>query len=628
MATSVASTKLDFDTIKTALKTYLAGKDQFKDYNFEASGINNILDVLAYNTHYNALTANFALNEAFLNTAQLRSSVVAHAATLGYETRSMTASAATVKINLEMGDVAGRPSIITLPAFTSFSAKVGDATYTFNTPVAYTATEDPSIPGNFKFKTSSDSEELTLKEGTLTKKTFLVGDVGERQLYVIPDTTMDTATAIVKVYENAGSSNPIVYTRLSEAITVTKDSTYYQISEAPNGYYELNFGDGISFGKAPSAGNKIEIEYLSVVGEPANGASVFTPQSTLSVTVNGTPQSFNLVSTTTANSNSGADVQSIESIRSNAPIAFAAQQRLVTAEDYKAVILQNYSGIIDAIAWGGEDNLPPKYGCTYVSLLFAANTSEAAKTSIKNQIVNNLSKNLSVISIDTLFSDPVTTYLELGIDFQFDPGLTGTTQTATEASVLNTVQTYIDNNLKKFGGVFRRSNLLSSIDNLSPAILNSRCAVKVQLRLIPALQVATTYTIAFPVSIASPDDVNHVITSTSFIFNNRVCTIKNKLNTQTLQILNSTGAIEIDNIGSYEPLTGVVTLNAFTPVSITSGDNFIKITATPANQATVTPLRQYILDMDTDPTYANGTVDRQTQQTALTTGVGTGVISY
>ena len=329
----------------------------------------------------------------------------------------MTASAATVKINIAMGDVAGRPNLVTLPAFTSFSAKVGDVSYTFNTPVAYSATEDPSIPGTYKFKTSSDSEELTVKEGILTKKTFLVGDVGERQLYVIPDTTMDTATAVVKVYENAGSSNPIVYTRLSEAITVSKDSTYYQISEAPNGYYELNFGDGISFGKAPASGNKIEVEYLSVVGSPANGASVFSPQSTLSVTVNGEASSFNIIVSTSANSNSGADVQSIESIRSNAPIVFAAQQRLVTAEDYKAVILQNYSGVIDAIAWGGEDNLPAKYGCTYVSLMFAENTSESAKTSIKNQIVNNLSKNLSVISIDTLFSDPVTTYLEFGIDW-------------------------------------------------------------------------------------------------------------------------------------------------------------------------------------------------------------------
>ena len=170
--------------------------------------------------------------------------------------------------------------------------------------------------------------------------------------------------------------------------------------------------------------------------------------------------------------------------------------------------------------------------------------------------------------------------------------------------------------------------MLSNIDSISPAILNSKCSVKIQLRLVPALQVATTYHIAFPVSLASPDDVNHTITSTTFIFNNRVCTIKNKLNSNILQILNSTGAVEVDNIGSYNSLTGLMELNAFAPVSITSGDNFIKISATPANQATVTPLRQYVLDLDTDPTLANGTIDRQTQQTALTTSVGTGINSY
>ena len=628
MATNISSSKLDFDTIKTNLKTYLSSKDQFKDYNFEASGINNILDVLAYNTHYNALTANFALNESFLNTAQLRSSVVAHAATLGYEVRSKTSAAATVDIKITMGDVAGRPNILTLPANTTFSSSVGDVSYTFQTPIAYTATDDPEVPGTYQFKTIEGTNNLVLKEGTQVTKTFLVGDVGERQLYVIPDPNMDTATAVVKVYNNAASSTFTAYSKITEAITVTSTSTYYQISEAPNGYYELNFGDGISFGKAPVAGNKIVVEYLQVVGEAANGASVFVPTSTLPVSINGDTQQFNLTVATTANSNSGAQAQSIESIRSNAPIAFAAQQRLVTAEDYKAVILQNYSGVTDATAWGGEDNVPAIYGCVYVSLVFQAATDESSKTTIKNAIVNDLSKNLSIISIDTKFADPVTTYLEFGIDFQFDPGLTGTTQASTESNVLAKVQSYVNENLKKFGGVFRRSNMMTTVDALSPAILNSKCSVKVQLRLIPALQVATTYTMAFPVPLATPDDVNHIISSSTFIFNNRICTIKNKLNSNTLQILNSGGEVEVDNIGNYEALTGIVTLNAFAPVSITAGTNYIKVSAVPANQATVAPLRQYILDMDLDPTFANGTIDRQTLSAALTTGVGTGINSY
>ena len=62
MATTIKSTQLDFDTIKTSLKDYLKAKTEFSDYNFEGSGLNNILDVLAYNTHLNGLIANFSLN--------------------------------------------------------------------------------------------------------------------------------------------------------------------------------------------------------------------------------------------------------------------------------------------------------------------------------------------------------------------------------------------------------------------------------------------------------------------------------------------------------------------------------------------------------------------------------------
>ena len=232
MATTVTSTQLDFQNIKNSLKNYLAAKTEFADYNFEASGLNNILDVLAYNTHYNALTANFALNEAFLNTAQLRSSVISHAATLGYETRSKTAASADISISLDLAGVAGRPSVITLPSGYEFSAKVNDQTFTFQTLQNYLATDDGT--GQYQFLNDAGGTSLNIKEGSAIAKTFYVGEVGERQLYVIPDDTMDTSTAVVKVYENSASTSFDTYTRLSDAITVTSTSTYFQISEAPN----------------------------------------------------------------------------------------------------------------------------------------------------------------------------------------------------------------------------------------------------------------------------------------------------------------------------------------------------------------------------------------------------------
>ena len=625
MATTVQNTQLDFEKIKNGLKTFFQEKNEFADFDFEASGLSNVLDVLAYNTHYNALTANFALNESFLTTAQLRSSVVSHAATLGYVPRSRIASRATVNLNVNLSGLLNRPSAVVLEAGTTFTAPVGENTYTFRTLSDVTATDNGV--GVYNFLNSDGTRDILIYEGAITRKRFIVGEKGERQLYVIQDNSIDTTTADVRVYDTPSSSNYVNYAPITNAVTVNSNSRYFQISEAPNGFYELNFGDGISFGKAPEAGQMIQVQYLSCLGAEANGAAVFSPTST--VTVNNTQ--FILQISTVAQSGAGGGRQSIESIRLNAPIAFAAQQRLVTADDYKAVIQRNYPTVTDSIAWGGEDNVPADYGKVYLSLVFEDGTTESQKQAIKDAIVTDVASNLSILSIDTAFQDPVTTFLEIILTFNFDPSLTGQTIKATEGNVFNTLKDYINTELKQFGGVFRRSELLTQIDDISEAILNSKATVKMQQRFIPDLTQSATYNLYFPVEIAAPSPTDHIISSSTFIFNNKVCSIKNALNLTKLQIVDNVGTVEVDNIGSYEALTGTVTITGFLPSSITAGANFLKISCTPANQATIRPLRSYILDIDEGPSFASAQVDRQDTDVVLggSSGSSSGMtISY
>jgi len=615
MAVNIQSSKLDFDNIKNQLKTHFAAKSEFSDFNFEASGISNILDVLAYNTHYNALTANFALNESFLSTAQLRSSVVAHATSLGYNIRSRTASRATVGISVNLLSVINRPNTIALPSGFTFQAAVGDVTYTFQTRQTHYATDDGN--GVYTFKDGEGNSNILIYEGTPRIKTFIVGEVGERQLYVIPDQTIDTSTAIVRVYDSVTTSAFTTYANINTATAVTSESTFYQLSESPNGNYELNFGDGISFGRSPSAGNKITVDYLSAEGAVANGAAIFNPAQTIAVPSGSTTVNKSLDVVTVSNSNSGAERQSLESIRSNAPIAFATQQRLVTADDYKAVIIQNYSAVTDATAWGGEDNVPPKYGCAYVSLAFQDGTSDDQKQAVKDSIVANITDNLSIMAVDTIFSDPVETFLEVGCTFNFDPSLSGLTVQATEDQVLPLIRQYFDDNLKAFGKVWRRSDLLAIIDDQSEAILNSSIDVKMQQRLVPILNESISYEIPFPVKIAEPDDVNIIIRSSTFIFNDKPCSIQNTLASNKLQIVDAIGQTIIDNIGSYDPDKGTISLVGFEPQQITTGNNFIKFSAVPANQGTIRPLRNYIINIDNDISFASGIIDRQTLQVSL-----------
>ena len=203
MATTRRSTALDFDNIKSNLKTYLANQEQFKDYNFEAAGLSNILDVLAYNTHINALIANFALNESYLPTAQLRSSMVSLAEGIGYVPDTDTSSQAKVRITFS-SSAAGRDVNVTLPAYSKFSTTVDDVSYTFQTIEDYIATDDGT--GFYEVKKSDGSNQISVYEGTLRSKTFLVGEYEDNPVYVIPDGTLDADTVTVKVFESATST--------------------------------------------------------------------------------------------------------------------------------------------------------------------------------------------------------------------------------------------------------------------------------------------------------------------------------------------------------------------------------------------------------------------------------------
>ena len=616
MATTIQSTALDFNQIKSKLKTYLQQQDEFADYDFEASGLNNILDVLAYNTHYNGLIANFALNESFLTTAQLRSSVVSHAESLGYTPRSKRSAFAALNLSITNTAV-DRSSTVTLGAYTQFTTTHDGNVYTFQTLEPLSATDNGS--GVYNFVTGLGSFNIPVYEGTLVTKSFLVGASTDRQVFSIPDPNMDTSTIVVKVYTTASSTDYITYTPLSTAPAVTNSSTLYDIHEAPNGFYELHFSDGVTTGIAPTVGNKIVVTYLRSAGPDANRASAFTPVST--VPMDG--QNYPLSVVVSSRAAGGADVESIESIRQNAPIAFAGQQRLVTALDYEGLIKSTYGNIRDVKTWGGEENDPPYYGKAIVSLKFEDGVDENSAVTIKNSIKNDLTNQLSIMSIDTMFVDPVTAYIGCQVNFNYNPTLSSTSVSIAQAQIISKIQEYFADNLGVFGGEFRRSNVLAAIDNLSPAILDSRMEVTIQRRFVPLLNQQQSYTIDFPVPLAQPSVEKNVITSSNFYYNGRLCNLKNELYlhtisdvdthyhyTNTIQVVDVTGVVVVDNIGSYNPTTGVLNLVGFQPTSIPNATD-IKINAVPSNQATIRSTKNYIIELDTSTSYAVGNLDYQ-----------------
>ena len=654
MVTTIKSSALDFNNIKSNLKDYLANRDEFKDYNFEASGLSNILDVLAYNTHLNALIANFALNESYLPTAQLRSSMVSLAEGVGYVPDTKTASQARVRLTLSSSAV-GRSTSITLPAYTKFTTTVDDVTYTFQTVSSHVANDDGT--GFYEFKTTDDSNRIPIYEGTLKTKTFLVGEYEDNPVYIIPDDTIDADTVTVKVYQSASSLESTTYQNITGVTTISANSTIYILKEAPNGYFELSFGDGETFGIAPSAGNKIEVQYLSTKGAEANGATTFTPVAQYS---DGTiTADVNVV--TYVNSIGGDEKETIESIRKNAPFQYATQNRMVTAADYSSLILRNYSTLIQDIAsWGGEEALKPEFGAVYVSIQFEDDVTASTIANTK-QSIRTLADQLSIVSFNIRFVDPVETFVEMDTFFQFNPKLTDLTLPAIQDRVNTVITDYFAENTGGFTQAFRRSNVLSEVDDASAAILSSRANVRMQQRFIPttpslisvvnglltnpdttpqaefdkivelvvdqryrdaanfminqgltgenftvveeklsSTKLRNNQQLQFPVAIAAPDDNEYIITSNEFVYQSQTCTLRNKLSSNIIQIVGVGGAIIVDNIGNYNASSGVVTLNYFNPTSISAGLDRIKLAAVPSNQSAIAPTRNELLKFDPD----------------------------
>ena len=407
MVTTISSTDLDFANIKNTLKTSLQNHPDFNDYNFEGSGLSAMLDVLAYNTHYNALIANMALNESYLTTAQLRSSVVSLAEAIGYMPASKAASTATVNLSVNTGNLTGRPTFLTLPRGTKFSTTFDNIAYTFETIGSVTAEDNGN--GLYIFKDDKGSEAITIKEGTNTTKTFIVSENSVDSVYVIPDKNIDTTTAFVSVYDDLSTTTFSTFTDLKEADTIDDQSKLYILRETPNGFYELSFGDGFTLGKAPAAGNKIVVEYLSTNGPDANGATTFTPVNQISVPNAGGNTSFNLSLTTVTKAVSGSDVETVASIRKNAPFSYASQNRMVTASDYATLVKRNFGYLIkDIQAYGGEDAVRKEYGCVFLSIVFKDDVTQATIDKTKGDIIA-LGQQLQVITFDIKFEDPDTT---------------------------------------------------------------------------------------------------------------------------------------------------------------------------------------------------------------------------
>lgn len=583
-------TELDFEKIKDSIKDHFRSQSKYNDWDFDGSGLSLLLDILAYNSHYNAMVAHFSMNEAFLDSAQIRGNVVSHAKLLGYTPRSALASTAIVDLEVTPGT--SPAAYGTLERGTRFSTVVDSTKYTF---VTLDTVQAPLSGGVYTFP------GVTLKQGTLKRQLYRVDETISNQRFEIPESTVDTTTLRVRIKANAETTEYAVYTRFSSFINVTSTSQIYFLQENSGGRYEVYFGDGL-LGRKPVSNSIVELEYVFTEPGMANGATAFTPMdpiegsSTISVDV-------------TTGSYGGAERESIESVRYNAPLSFVTQNRCVTADDYRAVILREVGGIETISVWGGEDAETPDYGKVFISIKpVGATTLTQAE---KDNILTNVLRGKNVVSITPVIVDPTYTYIALDVFFKYNPNLTDRTKAELEAAVRQTLSTYNDDNLEKFDGVFRYSQVLRNIDATDPSILNSFARVYMYKDITPSNTNNNYFNLEFssPIYITSSDE--SVISSSAFQINGvdhyfGDSAIEGSINRRVFvyRLVNSVPVRVIADAGTIYPDKGIVVLSGFRPDTTDP----IRIEVLP-NSNDLAPKRNQLLSMDLLQTVVTGEVD-------------------
>ena len=577
-------TSLDFDQIKINLKDFLRSQPELADYDFEGSALGTIIDVLAYNTFYNSFNANVNMNEIFLDTAQIRNNVVSHAKSLGYVPRSVTSAFA--EIDVTVNTPAGTPASLNMPRGTTFQSTIDGKNFTFVNLEAQTIVP---VGGIYTFPA------VKVNQGQIRTQRFVVDDTSTAQKYVIPDANIDTATLIVKVKTNSTSTDFDIYTLVTNIVDVSGTTNAYFLQEGIDGQFEIYFGDDV-FGRRLVAGNIVEIEYLVTDGAEPNNATSFKLTGNIS---GNTSASITLVS----KAGGGSAAETTDSIKFNAPLSFLSQNRVVTADDYKAIVKNNYTNTESISVWGGEEQAVPEYGKVFLSIKpkNAETLTETQKQFIKDSIL----KTKNLVSITPEIVDPDFTFIKLEVFFKYDPNLTSLTAGELKNAVIATITNYNDTNLKKFDGVFRASQVTTAIDATNPAILNTIMRVNVQKRLYPTIGTALKYELSF----SSPFSANiatgeSVIDSSEFIlngFNHKMQDIAtddtNIRKVQFYRIANNQKIITTEDAGTVDIAKGLVTLTSFNPSSVVGDNTYITVTATPSS-SDLAPKRNQLLQID------------------------------
>lgn len=564
---SVNLASLDFDTLKNSLTSYLANQGQFKDYNFAGSNMSVLLDVLTYNTYLNAFYLNMVASEMFLDSAQIRDSVVSHAKMLNYLPRSYTSSTTTINVKIPTSNAVS----FTIPSGTPFGGKNNIGNYTFITSSSITLNS-----GNNTFVANN----LPVYEGTYLQESFVIDYTNQTQQFQLSSNTIDTSSLTVVVVENSGA-NITDFQFASSLYGLGPSSNVYFLQASTGGTYQLVFGDNV-FGRTPLNGSVITVQYRTCSGSDANSVDTLTIETDLG-SLNGTAILSGLTVVTNTLTSGGANAEGIESIRYNAPRHFQTQERAVTTADYQDLILENFPDIESVGVFGGETSTGAvEYGKVFISTTTYSGTP--LSTSRKQDVATFLSQRMN-LGITAVLIDPDYTYVTLSSNVHVDFTQTSLTPAEITTAVKQSITNYNTQYLQQFGKDFRLSNLMTAINLTDSSIISNETKAFVYKILNLPLNVASTLTANF----------NFAITPGTLLTNQFVSNGANYVYTDYVPgVTNTNGTLykvlqnPVSNVVSYSPAgtinytTGAVSISSNIYAAL--NNSILKLFALPQNQ--------------------------------------------
>lgn len=577
MSSNLRVQELDFDTIKQNLKDFLRGKPEFSDYDFEGSGINALLNVLAYNDHYLAVLANLQMQELFLDTASKRTTAALHASRLGYIPGSKRSPVAKVNLEIFPND---EPSTLTIGRGATFETTIYGTTYQFVTTEAKTI---PRVSGRYVF------DNLELREGSYKVYRYLTVE-GTENKFMIPSKNIDISTLVVKAQFSASNTNFTRYLLNTSIADLDADSPVYFLRLNSDGYYEVYFGDGI-ISKSWTPGNVIVLEYIETNGSATNGAALFN----FTDTVQG--YSSNLV-TVLQSAVGGSEEETVDEIKVNAQAAVGTQNRAVTTNDFYSAINDIYP--VESLAvWGGEQNVPKVYGKVFIAIKPKGN-AEVLTQSTKQYIVAELISRKNIVTVSPVIVDPDYIYVGINSTVYYMDTSTEYSASTVETLVKESINSYADVTLGKFNSALRHSKLSSVIDSTDNSIVSN--ITKISLRKsIPVQYLSTSsYTIDFGNPfLMSNSETNNLMSTGFYVIGNENVMHFDDLN-GVLRIYYMDGTIRkvyAQNAGTVDYATGRIT---FTNLNITSADSStVDIQVIPSS-CDVLAIRENILVLEPD----------------------------